>query len=185
MKKALNLLCAAAALALLAGCGSSSYSSSSSPSSATTPASSTPTSSAAASTTAASASDAVVVTTKHAKMGTILAAGPKKLTVYLWEADKGGTSVCSGACEKVWPPVKSSEAGKAAGAAVAADLGTTTRSDGAKQLTYKGHPLYYYVKDKDDGDAYGQGSNSFGAGWYVLRPNGSKIDEGGGDGGAS
>jgi predicted lipoprotein with Yx(FWY)xxD motif len=186
VKKALNLVCAAAALALLAGCGSSSYSASSSSSPAATPTTSTPTSStAAASTSPASASNAVVVTTKHAKMGTILAAGPKKLTVYLWEADKGATSVCSGACEKVWPPVRTGEAGKAAGSAVAADLGTTTRSDGTKQLTYKGHPLYYYVKDKDDEDAYGQGSNSFGAGWYVLKPNGSKIDDGGGDGGAS
>lgn len=186
MNKALNLLCAAAALALLAGCGSSSYSASSSSSSATTPAASTPTSStAAASTTPTSAANAVVVTTKHAKMGTILAAGPKKLTVYLWEADKGSKSVCSGACEKVWPPVTSGEAGKVGGSAVAADLGTTTRSDGTKQLTYKRHPLYYYAKDKDDGDAYGQGSNSFGAGWYVLSPGGSKIDNGGGGGGAS
>jgi predicted lipoprotein with Yx(FWY)xxD motif len=183
VNKALNLLCAAAALALLAGCGSSS--SSATTPAATTPAATTPTSSAAASTTPASASNAVVLTTKHARMGTILAAGPKKLTVYLWESDKGDTSVCSGACEKVWPPVRSGEAGKAAGAAVAADLGTTTRSDGTKQLTYKGHPLYYYVKDKDDEDVYGQGSNSFGAGWYVMGPSGTKIDEDGGDGGAS
>jgi len=46
-----------------------------------------------------------------------------------------------------------------------------------KQVTYKGHPLYFFEKDKDDGDAYGQGSNAFGAGWYVLAPKGSKVDD--------
>jgi predicted lipoprotein with Yx(FWY)xxD motif len=44
-------------------------------------------------------------------------------------------------------------------------------------VTYKGHPLYYFVKDKDDGDAYGQGTKAFGASWYVLTPSGNKIDE--------
>ena len=117
------------------------------------------------------------MTTKHAKLGTILAAGEKKLTVYLFEADKSGKSACSGACESVWPPVTASAMPKASGAAVAADLGTIARANGTKQVTYKGHPLYFYAKDKDDGDAYGQGSNSFGAGWYVLKPSGSKIDE--------
>ncbi len=57
------------------------------------------------------------------------------------------------------------------------DLGTITRPDGTTQVTYKGHPLYTFIKDKDDGDTYGQGSTAFGAGWYVLNPSGNKIDE--------
>jgi predicted lipoprotein with Yx(FWY)xxD motif len=170
-----------AALALLAGCGSSSSSSSSS-SAASTPAS-TPTQSTAASTTAA-ASSGVAVATKHSKLGTILAAGPKHLTVYLFEADKGSTSACSGACANVWPAVTTEGKPSAAGAAVAGDLGTTMRSDGTEQVTYKGHPLYFYDDDKDSGDAYGQGSKSFGAGWYVLKPSGSKIDDDSGDKGS-
>ncbi|HEY2217642.1 MAG TPA: hypothetical protein VGH21_09100, partial [Solirubrobacteraceae bacterium] len=44
-------------------------------------------------------------------------------------------------------------------------------------VTYKGHPLYFYDDDKDSGDAYGQGSKSFGASWYVMKPSGSKIDD--------
>jgi predicted lipoprotein with Yx(FWY)xxD motif len=64
----------------------------------------------------------------------------------------------------------------ATGAAVSADLGTITRSDGSKQVTYKGHPLYLFAKDKDGGDAYGQGIKSFGAGWYALAPSGKKVD---------
>ena len=62
------------------------------------------------------------------------------------------------------------------GGASSGDIGTITRTDGTKQVTYKGHPLYYYVKDKDHGDAYGQGVKSFGAAWYVLGPSGNKID---------
>jgi predicted lipoprotein with Yx(FWY)xxD motif len=160
-----------AALALLAGCGSSSSSSSGSSSAASPPA----TQSTAASTTAA-ATPGVAVASKHAKLGTILAAGPKHLTVYMFEGDKGSTSACSGACAKVWPAVTTEGKPTAAGAAVTADLGTTIRSDGTEQVTYKGHPLYFYDDDKDSGDAYGQGSKAFGAGWYVLKPSGSKID---------
>jgi predicted lipoprotein with Yx(FWY)xxD motif len=123
----------------------------------------------------------VAVESKHAKLGTILAAGPKKLTVYMFEADKGTTSSCSGACAKVWPPVTTSGAPTAVAGAESADLGTTKRSDGTEQVTYKGHPLYFYDDDKDAGDAYGQGSKAFGASWYVLQPSGAKIDEDSGD----
>ncbi|HEX5224135.1 MAG TPA: hypothetical protein VFW29_03290 [Solirubrobacteraceae bacterium] len=173
--------CAALAL-VAAGCGSSSKSSNSTSAAASAPAST------ASTTPAASSEPGVVISVKHNKLGTILAAGPKHMTVYLFEADHGGSSsACSGACAKAWPPVTTSGAPTASGAAMSADLGRFTRSDGTTQVTYKGHPLYYFVKDGDDGDAYGEGSKAFGAGWYVLRPNGSKIDddEASGSGGAS
>jgi predicted lipoprotein with Yx(FWY)xxD motif len=176
VKNPLILGCFAATVVVLAGCGSSSSTTSSSASApaaaATTAAATTP----AAGTPASSGGDELIAT-KHSKLGTVLTAGPKKLTVYLFEADKSGKSACSGACVSVWPPVTTSGAAKAGGSAVAADLGTTMRSDGTEQVTYKGHPLYFYVKDKDDGDAYGQGSTSFGAGWYVMKPSGAKIDD--------
>jgi predicted lipoprotein with Yx(FWY)xxD motif len=179
VKNPLMLGCFAATVAVLAGCGSSSSTTSSSasaPAAAATTAATT-TSTAA---TAASSGSGELIATKHSKLGTILAAGPKKMTVYLFEADKSGKSACSAACESAWPPVTTSGAAQAGGAAVAADLATTMRSNGTEQVTYKGHPLYFYVKDKDDGDAYGEGVNAFGAGWYVLKPSGAKIDEGGG-----
>jgi predicted lipoprotein with Yx(FWY)xxD motif len=172
VNRPLILGCAAVLTVLLAGCGSSS---SSTTPSASVPAAASPTT-ASAQTTPASNASALTVTTKHSKLGTILAAGPKKLTVYLFEADKGSQSACSGACAKVWPPVTTSAAAEAGGAADAADLGTVMRSDGKSQVTYKGRPLYFYDDDKDAGDAYGQGSKSFGAGWYVLKPSGAKID---------
>ena len=61
------------------------------------------------------------------------------------------------------------------GGVLNADLSTIKRPDGTTQVTYKGHPLYLYVKDKDDGDAYAQGINSFGADWYALAPSGKKL----------
>jgi predicted lipoprotein with Yx(FWY)xxD motif len=158
---------AASAIALLAGCGSSSSSTTGSTSAAT--AAGTPTQSTAA-------APGVTVQAKKGKLGPILAAGPKRLTVYLFEADKGPASACSGACAKAWPPVTTGGAPVAAAGAVSADLGTIARADGTKQVTYKGHPLYFFAKDGDAGDAYGEGANAFGAGWYVLRPNGSKVD---------
>jgi predicted lipoprotein with Yx(FWY)xxD motif len=164
-----------AAVVAVAGCGSSNSTTNST--SATTTASPYARSTTSnASTTPAPAAAAVAIRTKHNKLGTILAAGAKRATVYLFEADKRAQSACSGDCTKVWPPVTVSSAPTAAGGAVSADLGTITRTDGTKQVTYKGHPLYFYARDEDDEDAYGQGLKSFGAEWYVLAPSGKKVE---------
>jgi predicted lipoprotein with Yx(FWY)xxD motif len=174
--------CAAVATAaLLAGCGSSSKSSSATTAAASTPASTATTqaNTPAAATTTATPTAAVVVTSKPSKLGTILAVAPKKLSVYMFEADTSSQSACTGACEGAWPPVTSASAAQVSGGAVSGDLGTITRPNGSKQVTYKGHPLYFFAKDKDGGDAYGQGVKAFGADWYVLKPDGSKVDEGG------
>ena len=178
---------ASTAVLFVAGCGGSSYSSATSAAGSTKSASAannsaypeTKSTSAAANTTGSTstaASTGVVVVSKHSHDGTILAAGPKRLTVYMFEGDHASTSACTGTCAQVWPPVTSAAAATAASGAVTADLGTITRSDGTTQVTYKGHPLYFYAKDKDDGDAYGQNVNSFGADWYVLKPSGAKVD---------
>jgi hypothetical protein len=63
----------------------------------------------------------------------------------------------------------------AAGGAKASDLGTITRSDGTKQVTYDGHALYYFAGDSAAGQTNGQGSDSFGAKWWLVAPTGSKI----------
>lgn len=171
---------------LAAGCGSSKSSSgkaAASNASASGASSATNTSSsgygAAGSGTANSGGSAAgtTVTVKSAgKLGTVLAAGSKKMTVYRFEADKGPASKCAGACAGAWPPVTTSGAPVAAGGAMTSALGTIKRSDGTMQVTYNGHPLYYFFKDKDAGDSYGEGVHGFGASWYVLAPSGSKID---------
>ena len=166
---------------IAAGCGSSKSSSSTSAASAY-PSESEKTTSTAATTTPTTTTPTtgggVTVTVKHAsKLGTILAVGGKKMTVYVFEGDKGASSTCTGACASVWPPVTTSGGPTASGAASTADLGTITRSDGTTQVTYKGHPLYFFAKDKDAGDSYGQGVHGFGSDWYVIAPTGSKVDK--------
>jgi predicted lipoprotein with Yx(FWY)xxD motif len=189
--KTLTLGAAAAVLALLTGCGSSSSSSGTSSSASTTPETTTAAPSSSATTSSSSASaegEGTVVSTAKGDLGTYLVAGPKHATVYLFEADKAGKSACSGSCAHGWPPVTTSGKPQASGQAEAADLGTTERSDGTMQVTYKGHPLYYFVEDKSPGEAKGEGSDAFGAEWYVMNAKGSKIDnddeEGGDDDGS-
>ena len=108
---------------LAAGCGSSSSKT------ATTRAAATRSPSAASTTatSTAAAATGVAVVSKHGKPGVILAAGPKKLTVYLFEGDKASSSSCTGECAGVWPPVTSAGAPTAGAGVVAADLGTIRR----------------------------------------------------------
>ncbi|MGP7997841.1 MAG: hypothetical protein ACLPKI_11025 [Streptosporangiaceae bacterium] len=96
-------------------------------------------------------------------------------TVYLWIADGMNKSNCSGACAGAWPPVLAHGKLTAAGGAKAADLGTITRSDGTKQVTYDGHPLYTFAGDSGPGQTSGQGSDEFGAKWWLVAPAGTKI----------
>jgi predicted lipoprotein with Yx(FWY)xxD motif len=151
--------------ALLAGCGSSSKGTTSAPS-----APPTGTSASAASSSTPTATTGVLFTTKAGPLGRVLAVGPKKLTVYQFEADTSSKSTCTGACASVWPPVTTTGQPRtdAHAAARASDLGTSTRSDGTIQVTFQGHPLYFYAKDQNAGDAHGQGIKSFGAAWRVI-----------------
>jgi predicted lipoprotein with Yx(FWY)xxD motif len=116
-----------------------------------------------------------VTTTKNAQLGTILVDG-KGRTLYLFEKDQGGKSSCSGGCAQVWPPLTTGGNPKAGNGTTASLLGTTGRTDGTTEVTYNGHPLYYYVSDSQPGQTSGQGLNQFGAGWDVLSPGGNKIE---------
>jgi predicted lipoprotein with Yx(FWY)xxD motif len=95
--------------------------------------------------------------------------------VYLWVKDTGAMSNCNGACAGAWPPVTTTGAATATGGAKASDIGTITRSDGTKQVTYDGHPLYYFSGDSGPGMASGQGSDAFGAKWWLVTPAGSDV----------
>jgi predicted lipoprotein with Yx(FWY)xxD motif len=97
-------------------------------------------------------------------------------TMYLFEADKGGRSTCTGACAAAWPPVTVSGAPQAGSGVSQSLLGTITRSDGTMQVTYNHHPLYYFSGDGSAGQDKGQGLKAFGAGWYVVNASGAKID---------
>jgi predicted lipoprotein with Yx(FWY)xxD motif len=101
--------------------------------------------------------------------------GPSGHALYLWVADSGGKSSCSGECAKVWPPLIAHGTPQAASGAIAADLGTIARAGGVEQVTYKGHPLYYFVADSGKGLTKGQGNNGFGAKWWLVAPSGSAL----------
>jgi predicted lipoprotein with Yx(FWY)xxD motif len=124
---------------------------------------------------AADAAGSATVHARHAKLGTYVVDG-KGLSLYLFEKDKGRKSSCYGSCAKVWKPLTVKAKPTAGTGLKASLLSTTTRTGGAKQVTYGGHPLYYYDDDHKAGQTEGQGVSAFGAKWYVVRPSGSKID---------
>jgi predicted lipoprotein with Yx(FWY)xxD motif len=121
-----------------------------------------------------SSATATVIETHTGSAGTFLTTGSGR-TVYLFMKDGKNSSACSGACAAIWPPVTASGTPTASGGAQASDLGMITRSDGTKQVTYNGHPLYYYAADNAAGQTSGQGIDGFGAKWWVVAPAGTAI----------
>ena len=104
----------------------------------------------AASATGHAAGTPAALKTRHGKIGTFLVDGHGR-TLYLFQKDKTTRSTCSGACATDWPPLLTSGKAKASGSVRKALLGTTKRSDGSTQVTYKGHPLYTYSGDQKAG----------------------------------
>ena len=112
---------------------------------------------------------AKIVSTKHTSLGTILVTGSGQ-TLYLDTGDKPPHFACTGACLKVWPPLKAIGTVKATGAAKAALLGATN-GPGGKTVTYNGHPLYTFISDNTNNPTSGEGQHGF----YVVSPTGNKI----------
>jgi predicted lipoprotein with Yx(FWY)xxD motif len=107
----------------------------------------------------------------------------KGQTLYLFQADKGTASTCNGACATAWPPLTTTGKPTVGPGLTASKLGTTKRSDGSTEVTYNGHPLYTFVGDSAPGQTTGQGTQAFGAAWYVLSTAGSKVTMGASMGG--
>ena len=95
--------------------------------------------------------------------------------LYLFAADKPNVSTLSAAGRAFWPPFTAANTPSATGGALAGKIGAVTNTTGAGQVTYNGHPLYYYVGDSNPGQTTGQGLNQFGARWYVLSPSGNAV----------
>jgi predicted lipoprotein with Yx(FWY)xxD motif len=155
------------AAAAIAGCGSSSSSAKDDPASVSTRATSTPAASAAS----ARGPKVKVVSSDY---GRILADGRGR-ALYLFTADTSKGSNCSRDCATAWPPyiVKSKPTGVSG--AKPGKVGTTRRSDAKLQVTYAGHPVYYYEGDREPGQVLCQAVNEFGGYWYVLRSNGKAV----------
>src|SRR5690348_3841210 len=102
----------------------------------------------------------------------------KGITLYDFVQDNGTTSACYGACAALWPPLITKGKPVAGPGVRASLLGTTKRKDGKLEVTYGGHPLYYFVTDRKPGQTTGQGVNQFGGPWWVLSPAGKEIHRG-------
>ena len=150
MKRPIAILAVALPAIALAACGSSSSNSGGSGS---------------GSSQSASGGTPVLKAATKAKVGRVLV-DAKGFTLYRYTPDgHGGKSVCMGECIRLWPPATVKGAGPLTASGVKGTVGTTTRPNGAKQLTLDGMPLYRFVKDTSKADANGQGFEHI---WFVL-----------------
>jgi predicted lipoprotein with Yx(FWY)xxD motif len=85
----------------------------------------------------------------------------KGMTLYTFDKDTGGKSVCTGDCAKNWPPLMAKDGDKAEG-----KWSIIKRDDGSMQWAYDGKPLYTFVKDKEPGDKTGDKMKDV---WHVVR----------------
>jgi predicted lipoprotein with Yx(FWY)xxD motif len=115
-----------------------------------------------------------VVATASTGLGTILVNGTGR-TVYEFGKDTGSRSTCDSGCAFVWPPVAAPATLPASLPGVSGQLGSTTRTDGSKQLTIAGHPVYTYSGDNAAGDTTGQGIQLNGGVWNVVSPAGAPV----------
>jgi predicted lipoprotein with Yx(FWY)xxD motif len=109
------------------------------------------------------------------KYGRILV-GENDRTLYMFDKDKDNTSNCYDMCAITWPPFLTRDKPLAGTGVKESLLGTTTRKQGEKQVTYNKHPLYYYSGDKKAGDTNGHGRNESGGKWHVVNPDGKKVE---------
>ena len=123
-----------------------------------------------------------------AKGGALVKVGPSNLgrvivdargkTLYIWAHDKTSKSTCYGDCAEYWPPLVTRGRPVARGGAHANLLGTSRRSDGRLQVTYAGHPLYYFVQDARPGQTKGEGLTGFGGRWDPVSARGAAVKKG-------
>ena len=119
--------------------------------------------------------------------GTLVKVGPSNLgrvlvdahgkTLYIWAHDQGKKSTCNDDCAEYWPPLLTHGKPVASGGAKATMLGTSRRSDGRIQVTYAGHPLYYFVQDRKPGQTTGEGLTGFGGRWDPVSAAGTAVQK--------
>ena len=112
--------------------------------------------------------------TASSSVGAVLVDAQGK-TVYVFAADSPGHSNCTGSCLTYWPPVPAPTTLPTASGDVTASVGVLKRSDGTRQLTVNGWPVYTYTGDTAPGTTTGQGVNASGGLWWVVSPSGDQI----------
>src|SRR5215218_8168159 len=115
-----------------------------------------------------------VVKLRPTSLGRIIVGSHDK-TLYVWAHDRTRRSTCYGKCARAWPPLVTRGKPRAASGARSALLGTGFRRDGRRQVTYHGHPLYYFVKDRKAGQSAGAGLTAFGGRWDPVSAVGNPV----------
>jgi predicted lipoprotein with Yx(FWY)xxD motif len=110
------------------------------------------------------------------KLGKVLAAKTGK-TLYLFMADRHGRSACYGKCATFWPPLLSARKPTAGTGIKAKLLGMVKRKNGTRQVTYRGHPLYFFKLDKKAGQTAGEGQDFFGGKWWGVNSAGKAVKQ--------
>jgi predicted lipoprotein with Yx(FWY)xxD motif len=112
---------------------------------------------------------ASTVRVAQSELGRILV-DAKGMTLYMFDPDQRGGSVCDAECLQAWPVVQGpAQAGQGVDDSL---LGTTKATDGTTMATYNGWPLYYFVQDRGAGDVTGQGASDV---WWVMSPDGKPM----------
>jgi predicted lipoprotein with Yx(FWY)xxD motif len=121
---------------------------------------------------AAAQDSAAVQVTENPALGKILTDG-QGMTLYLFTKDAANVSNCYDQCAVNWPPLMvAAGAEPTAGEGVPGQLGVIERTDGSRQVTYNGMPVYYFAKDSQPGDTNGQ---YVGDVWFVVHPDISSM----------
>jgi predicted lipoprotein with Yx(FWY)xxD motif len=119
-------------------------------------------------------SPAAELATAESRYGRILVDGSGR-TLYLFDIESDPTPKCYGACAVNWPPMVATAASTSDPLLNQTLIAVSRRDNDSKQLTYNGHPLYYYVGDHITGEIKCQAVIEFGGGWYVVDSRGNKI----------
>jgi predicted lipoprotein with Yx(FWY)xxD motif len=100
--------------------------------------------------------------------------GANGRAIYIWQVERSAEPECYDECAEAWPPVLTKGKPAADGDVDASLLGTAERSDGSHQVTYNGHPLYYYAHE-GPGEVKCHNVATHGGLWWVVQPNGVRA----------
>jgi predicted lipoprotein with Yx(FWY)xxD motif len=117
--------------------------------------------------------DGVTIKSAGSQFGKVLFSKSER-AIYYFDKETTSKPECYGACANAWPPVLTKGRPQAAGRVRQGLLGTKRRGNGKKQVTYDGHPLYYYVDDPK-GKVLCHNIEEFGGLWLAVKPNGKPV----------
>jgi len=160
---------------LLAACGGTPTATD--PMTSTTPTASptptTPTTTSTPSPTPSEPADGTGITARTSDFGTILF-DARGQAIYIWEVEKTSEAECYDGCAELWPPVLTTGEPVAGDGVRGALLGTTRRTDGTVQVTYNGHPLYFYAHE-GPGEVECHNIATHGGLWWAVTTAGDRA----------